>query len=164
VHYSWAEPELGLDFRGIGPLENFAPSRIETRGVDLGVIPLDLGGEWRMEGRDGRLLCAADISPEDGFGGCQETDDYGIPGAVKHFITERLEPAPSIFGALGGVWNVIVRDPSTGGCTAVLRDKTVTAHCLGISERLTGTITFTLNEGVGSGSSDEGLEVSAVRR
>jgi hypothetical protein len=172
VRYSFAEPERGLDFSTVGRDQppapelpgDWLPSRFETERVDLGAIPFDLGGRWEMPARDGAMNCVAGLEQDGSDGFCFEDDPMGYPGRFDGFFVERVDSASSVFGALGGVWNVVISDGTTGACTAVLKDTTLTAGCSATKDELQGRFTFTLNDGFGSGSSDEGIEVSAVRR
>jgi hypothetical protein len=142
-------------------VSNFDVTRETNEPIDLGVIPLRIGGRWYAEEMSGKEECQAFARRGTIAGACQPILsgwDYGA------FAAEQLERSSSIFGDLGGTWNVHNYFFMTGGCTAILRGTTFIAQCAGTGESTDGKITFTMQDGFGSGSSDEGLEISAVRR
>jgi len=144
-----------------GGVRAYDVTREAGDAIDLGVIPMRIGGQWDADETTGLEECRAYAEEGAIAGACQSRNggwQYGGFHAVQ------LERSASIFGDLGGTWNVQNVFDMTGGCTAILRDTTFTARCSGTGPRSDGKITFTMHDGFGTGSSDEGLEVSAVRR
>jgi hypothetical protein len=146
---------------GAGGVRAYNVTHAAGDAIDLGVIPMRIGGEWDADETTGIEECRAFAEGGVIGGGCRS---FGGGWQYGAFRAEQLERSPSIFGDLGGTWNVLNAYEMTGGCTAILRDTTFTAHCSGTGPRSDGKITFTMQDGFGTGSSDKGLEVSAVRR
>jgi hypothetical protein len=136
-------------------------TREAAGAIDLGVIPMRIGGQWAAVETAGMEECRAFAEQGTISGACHS---LGAGWQYGGFHAEQVEHLPSIFGDLGGTWNVQNAFEMTGGCTAILRDTTFTARCSGTGPRSDGKITFAMQDGFGTGSSDEGLEISAVRR
>lgn len=146
---------------GTPDVTNYDVTHEASAQIDLGVIPNQVGGFWDAVGTN-YDRCVADVERGMIAGACVPIGFEG--GGGGWFRAELLEQSPSIFGDLGGIWNVQNGYGVTGGCTAILRDTTLTARCSGTGSRTDGQITFTMQDGFGTGSSDLGLEISAVRR
>ncbi len=145
---------------GNGQVKNYEVTHEAGTELDLGVIPLRIGGSWDAVEMGYGEECRA-YTERGIFGACQPREGAGLYGG---FSATPVDSVSSIFGKLGGTWNVQNFWGMTGGCTAILRDTTFIARCVGTGEGGDGQITFTMQDGFGTGSSDEGLEVSAVRR
>lgn len=160
----WVDTGNGGTYYGVthdgGESLGFPP---EESALDLGVIPADIAGGWTaltersIEDRQLRAIVQRHLvilSSTPGANG-------GKAGTLE---VERFEPARSIFGDLGGSWTIGTRYDLTGGCSASLRDTTVNAGCNGTGPRSDGSMTFTMRDGLGTGTTSGGLEISAVRR
>jgi hypothetical protein len=163
IDYSKAEPQSLR--AGTTKSNLYSVTREQPIDLSLGVIPSDTGGEWTMGESFGYTDCRAMVTADSIRGACG--GPWGTRDAFgrdRSFGAQRVGSARSIFGEIGGTWNVGLGEGQGGGCTAVLRDTTFTASCSGTSSARDGRLTFTLREGHGSGSSEEGLEISALRR
>jgi hypothetical protein len=134
----------------------------DALGVSLGVIPSDAGGTWGLTDQDRSVNCAAALDPDSFAASCSYAGGYGpFEGRLDAVRTRVL---PSVFGELGGVWELASNGGRTGGCTATFSDNNFNAHCEGTGTSFDGAISFTLSENIGSGFSPEGLEILATRR
>jgi hypothetical protein len=134
-----------------------APGATRARMQAAGV---GASGRFAPEGTAHRV----EIELHGARGGQRTLSTRDAFGPDRSFGAQRVGSARSIFGEIGGTWNMALGEGQGGGCTAVLRDTTFTASCGGTDSARDGRLTFTLREGHGSGSSEEGLEISAVRR
>jgi hypothetical protein len=136
--------------------------------VDLGVIPLDVGGTWTFT-RPGDPLahCDAQVGPGTFGGRCSNVwyAPSSLPDLNHTVSATRTTVLPSVFGELGGVWQLVSDGGSQGRCTARFEGSELIASCNSSFDAMNNsTLVFTLGDGIASGSSDEGLEISAVRR
>jgi hypothetical protein len=119
---------------------------------DPGQLELDVGGQWRFTeaGADG--WCDATLVPASASMVCQN-GPTATPEQI--FTLTRAEQRASIFGDLGGVWNITVGGET---CTATLEGQTARASC---STEGSAEVTFSGN--MASGSTSEGIEFSGQR-
>ncbi len=171
IDYSGPQQELWVDTGNGGTSYNVTHDGGEIFGqspeenaLDLGVIPADITGGWMATTErvsEDRQLFAfvrqrlATLSSTPGYG------DRGDGGALQ---AERYQWENSVFGDLGGSWNIATGYDITGACSAHVRDTVVSAGCTGTESPANGSVLFTLQEGTGFGSTSDGLEISALRR
>lgn len=136
--------------------------------VELGAImPKYVGGSWTFTHpgvSSGR--CEADLRPASFNAHCVNVlyAPSHLPNLNHSLSAVRSTVLPSVFGDLGGVWQLQSDGGQGGRCTARFEGSEFTASCVGTWTEFDGALTFTLGNGVASGSSSEGLEISAVRR
>ncbi len=145
--------------------------REAAANMDLGVIPLGLGGTLALNDvRNPTAGCTSSFTPEDVSIACTTDADYGYTlfgireGSVNAHKNESLD---SVFGELGGRWSV------TSGylnCDATLQGNTLEVACVDTdptvrrSGELEGTVTATLDGDSLRGVTDGGIAFTAQRR
>jgi hypothetical protein len=141
--------------------------------VDLGNLPLSIGGKWTID-RDSAhcdfeakadahtLACASLRNPyRDVLEG--EDPNNGSPLGSGTTTAVRTRTAASDFGNLGGTWDV--KTPRAS-CTVVFEANRFDAQCKQVSrtgKEYTAAIALTFSTGLASGASSFG-EISARRR
>jgi hypothetical protein len=162
-----AGPPASLTF--VRPFASQNKSYVVTRTpsyVPLGLIPLDLGGSWSFTDPVGGGSCTAALSANGFSGSCSNVTGapLALPSLNASLTANRGAPAASDFGELGGSWTAQSNGGGEGHCSASFAINEFTASCSATGTPLDGTLSFTLGAGIGSGSSNYGLEISAVRR
>jgi hypothetical protein len=112
----------------------------QTRGTfNAGIVPFDLSGSWTMEagpkGGKATVSCTLTVTAAEIDGACQFVSPAGPPaGPWFTFTTQKMNPAASSFGDLGGKWiNTWIWPGMNGGtfpCTLDFAGKTITT-CAG---------------------------------
>jgi hypothetical protein len=123
--------------------------------VDLGLLPLDLGGAWTFgNGADG---CNASLSATTfnatctgGVEGLPEPLPDTLAGSVNATKTASL---PSVFGSLGGTWSAQFQQ---GSCTASFSGNVITIDC-NDEETFHGSVQASFCNGLVSGSTSDGV-------
>ncbi len=133
--------------------------------VDLGVIPLALGGHFDItDPARPTVHCTGDLTTSSANAGCLGTHPSslgGMPGLEDRIVGVRTTAAASRFGALGGTWTF---DNSVGHhCDVSFIDNKVTLD-LSFKGKDTGTMTILFADGLASGVTDHGVEFTARRR
>lgn len=136
------------------------------QAMNLGAMPLPLGGDWVFVTADGDpddpRGCVSTLSTDDPSFLCLQTrgmlDWARSPGPV----IEHRETSPSMFGELGGTW--VVSDLGSGAsqCEIRFERNEVSVECENLTE-LEGGLRITFDGDVASGTSRNGLELSATR-
>jgi hypothetical protein len=154
-------PDCDPDGRCYPPIDKPYDLTRDSLGMSLGVIPSDAGGSWTLTDRN-RSNCGASLDPDSFAATCSYAPYSGpFDGRLDAVRTQVLS---SVFGELGGVWELVCNSGRCGRCTATFSDNNFNAHCEGTGSFFDGAISFTLFENVGTGFSPEGLEISAARR
>lgn len=143
------------------------------KALDLGQIPLDLGGRWTVRG-DSAGTCNAELGSGLMTLDCanlsapmnrwfQSYDyDLGEPLGGGTSTAQRKRKLPSIFNDLGGEWKVLM---PWATCAVTFEGNRMDAKCKAIravSEPET-TLSLEFGDGVATGTSNKG-EMSARRR
>jgi hypothetical protein len=130
--------------------------------VDTGILPLNLGGAWSFT--SGTSGCNASLSAgafnascTDGVVGLPEPLPTVLTGTMNATKTSSL---PSVFGALGGVWNATFVD---GTCTATISDNTMAVNCDNESA-FGGSVQLSICQGAVSGSTSNGIAFAGRRQ
>lgn len=130
-----------------------------------GQLPLALGGGWSIFHPIEPGSCTATLST-DAFGAsCAGVsgEPAGFPSLNAALSANRGSVLPSILGDLGGVWQVQSNTGANGGCSVTLSDARVDATCAGTQSALDGALWFEIAGESGSGATDRGLELTALR-
>ncbi len=131
--------------------------------VDLGVIPLAMGGQWTFAGTTASDTCTASFTGGGFNASCVNAAMAigRIDGALSGI---RQQEKSSIFGALGGVWRLV----SEGGSGSI--DATISGNVLTVVENRassTGSpdwFTMKMCNAAASGKTSDGVEIAATRR
>lgn len=133
--------------------------------ANLGAVPLNVSGSWYIASglESTGEMCSWSLGVDSAEGSCLYVG--ALPswvGSPAHATAsaQRKLTAPSIFGDLGGEWQVLL---STGGtCTARFEGGKVSGACSGAGE-FNGSFEVVFAGDIASGSTDRGLELSAKR-
>jgi hypothetical protein len=123
-------------------------------GVNLGILPLALGGDWTFTGASGGQ-CSASLQSASIIGSCAGAGYSPLLALNRHATATRIAKLDSVFGDLGGTWTV---SDGGGSCTITLQSATIMGSCGG------GGVSMTFGDGVVSGHTDSGGEFSARRQ
>jgi hypothetical protein len=128
--------------------------------VDVGLEPLAAGGSWIFSSTTSSENCTATLGNDSFTATC--ADVHSTPfGTLNGTITaQRSQKLDSLFGELGGTWHVVGSD--RGGVDATFSGSTFTASLFGSSGN--GSMTLRVCNGVATGSTSAGVEISARRR
>jgi hypothetical protein len=135
--------------------------------MNLGIIPLDVGGAWTFSSPDGSQQCVAGLSAAQVQGSCN-SDLFNWPYPVPApqpgvaYMAVRTQQLVSVFGDLGGTWQATDGTGGAGSCTVTFQGSTFSASCSG---SFTGTVQLTFNgTNLASGTASNGLELSAHKQ
>jgi hypothetical protein len=128
-------------------------------------LPVQAGGTWsfmaQQPGDSG--ICTGQLSPGQISANCQGVS--GMPSTLPLLNGSgsalRIAQLPSIFGDLGGDWNLIGQNSH---CAVTLTGNVFTATCDKSSGFTGGSMTLVFGDGVASGTTSKGIEVAARRR
>jgi hypothetical protein len=135
------------------------------QAISMGQLPVQAGGTWmfaaQQPGDTG--TCTGKLLPAEISANCQGVS--GIPRTLPLLngagSALRIAPLPSIFGDLGGEWEL---NGQNSHCSAKLNGNVFTATCDQSSGFSGGSITLVFGDGVASGTTSKGIEVAARRR
>jgi hypothetical protein len=142
-----------------------APAFTVTRtaaDVDFGALPVALGGDWMIHGPHGGS-CIGSVRADAITGGCSGVGSVpsGLPSLNRQVQIAHASTLDSIFGALGGVWNL--SDDKGASCNATFSGATLTAKCKASATSSEQSVTVTFGDGIASGMTNGGIEFSARR-
>ena len=131
-------------------------------GVDFGIVPLQLGGDWTFTGAQGGS-CSASVQSASLLGSCSGVGraPAPLPSLNRHATAMRTRELGSVFGDLGGAWSV--SDDHGASCNITVQGATIMASCSSHGSSA-GGVSLTFGDGVVSGTTDSGVEFSARRR
>jgi hypothetical protein len=128
--------------------------------VDTGLEPLAAGGSWIFSSTTSSENCTATLGADSFTATCARVHSTPF-GTLDGTVTaQRSQKLPSIFGELGGTWHLTTS--GGGGVDATFSGSTFTASLFGSSGD--GSMTMKVCNGMASGSTSSGLELSARRR
>jgi hypothetical protein len=142
--------------------------------LDVGVIPLALGGQWNIASTTVSETCIASLSSTVFNASCSHVQNTPVGAMDGTVIGQRTQAIPSIFGDLGGQWHLAgngeLGDPYEygshgGGNTA---DVTISANSFVATVAghgyLGGSVSAKVCDGKVSGLTSKGLEFAGQRR
>jgi hypothetical protein len=140
-------------------------SQFTPQAISMGQLPVQAGGTWmfaaQQPGDTG--TCTGKLLPAQITAACQGVS--GIPTTLPLLngagSALRVAPLPSIFGDLGGDWEL---NGQNSHCAAKLNGNVFTATCDRSAGFTGGSITLVFGDGVASGTTSKGIEVAARRR
>ena len=167
--YATANGQLDVTWTANGNASNIATQR-SPAALDLGIVPLDVGGSWRFASQDGTERCTALLSPASWTGSCDSPiagwppePPPPTPGVTYNAI--RTQQLPSVFGDLGGVWSLTDGQGGPGSCTVTFNQSGFSATCNAATEDLAGTVQVTFDgTSMASGTTSYGYELSAHKQ
>jgi hypothetical protein len=128
--------------------------------VDVGLEPIAAGGSWIFSSTTGPENCTATLGSDSFTATCAGVHSTPF-GTLSGTVTaQRSQKAQSIFGELGGTWHLTGSDG--GGVDATFSGNTFTATLFG--QAGDGSMNMHVCNGVASGSTSTGFELSAQRR
>lgn len=133
--------------------------------LDLGIIPLPLSGAWYLENiPDDGPYCTYRLESGRFRGHC--SPDAGklrhLPDLADASVTaEQYRVVQSVFGALGGSWELTLRDGA--GCVVELLGSAIRIFC-NDTRGFDGTVNLVLEGESLSGQTSGGIEFTAQRR
>jgi hypothetical protein len=128
--------------------------------VDVGLEPIAAGGSWIFSSTTSSESCSATLGSDAFTATCADVHSTPFGTLNGTLNAQRSQKAQSIFGELGGTWHVA--GSGGGGVDATFSGNTFTASLFGSAG--SGTMTLRVCNGVASGSTSAGFEISAQRR
>lgn len=144
--------------------EPLMAERTQQGAFNLGPVPLDLSGSWKVtdspavEGNG----CTATLADGSFVATCLDSHRFWwMPDFSNGSLNcQRTSAIASRFGDFGGQWSCAM---SEGGiCEFRFDGSTITSSCTN-ARRMNGTMTITFNGDLASGLTSSGLEFSAKR-
>ena len=136
---------------------------MSTVDMDFGAIPFELAGRWRLSNLlETGAACESNLGPTEVEAFCNEV----FPPSWVGYLTDgrmqgtKLSDLPSMFGQLGGEWQISFN--RGGSCIAHIEHTTVGVTCTGTAH-LDGTSMLTFDGDTVSGFTSRGVEFSAYR-
>ncbi len=131
--------------------------------LSLGALPLALGGAWTFAGQS-QERCNGEAHPDSVSINCTSIGSpleslRGSGGAAGVTTAQRRSVHASIFGDFGGAWTLVT--PSAT-CDVTFQDNLFSATCSQNNSQ--GTVNLTFTDGLASGKTSGGAELSAKRR
>jgi hypothetical protein len=153
--------------------------------LNSGAIPIALGGAWSLSPPDAGISCYGTFgtsiqsactgvdfgssssngicfrAPDASTSVCPDASASTAPHFTGNFTGRLVQAETSIFGDLGGQWDLV----DTGGahCTAELSGARATINCIGFGND-TFTFTVAFDGAMLSGTTVNGIEFSGIRR
>jgi len=167
--YTATGSSLSVTWSHDGTTSSIATQRTPA-ALDLGIVPLDVGGTWAFSSPSRADACQADLTQPSWTGGC---DVYvaGWPSALPepvpgvHYVATRTQTLDSAFGDLGGVWTASDGRGGPGSCVVTFQGSDFSAACNGAAGSLNGTVQLTFaGTTSASGTTSHGFELSAHRQ
>jgi hypothetical protein len=130
--------------------------------LNVGVVPLALGGQWSFSSTTDSEACIASLSSTAFNASC--TDVHSTPfGTVDGTVMgQRTQALPSIFGDLGGQWH-LTGNRGGAGADVTLSGNSFVAT-VGGSGDLGGSVSAKVCDGKASGVTSGGVEFAGQRR
>jgi len=132
--------------------------------LSLGVLPLDLGGTWSFAGQS-QERCNGEAHPDTLSVTCSNIgppiDLLRSNSGTGDGLTsaQRRTQLSSIFGDFGGTWTVVTPKAT---CDVTFQDNLFSASCSQGGSQ--GSLSLTFTDGLASGKTNAGGELSAKRR
>ncbi len=137
----------------------------ERTELDVGELPIDLGGRWRIAGEAdfGCDLVVGDGAVDLSCGHVHDDELPWLPSLNRRNAhLERVRRAASMFGDLGGEWTYREESGETE-CTLLFEGSRMRIACAG-GRRFVGNLDLVFGDGVVSGATDRGIEIAGIRR
>ncbi len=155
-------------------LDGSATSIATTRAaaaMNLGIIPEDVGGTWSFSSSAGGSdSCTVSLAASQVSGACNgyvPNWPYPLPAPLPgvHYTATRTGQLNSVFGDLGGTWQVSDGQGGPGACTVTFQGSTFSSSCNGATDALGGTVQLTFSgTTMASGTTGNGIELSAQKQ
>ena len=177
-HFDYSSDAKHLTFQqGTSPIRTISAQNTPA-ALNLGSIPLALGGAWVFTSMDDQctaqamagLMSVRCLSNQSAYNVGEDSEGSinwprGFPLAVngRTYSATRSTTSASSFGDLSGTW-LAQSDAATGrSCTVTINGHTLTANCT--ADRFKGTTEVTIGDDcVASGTNNTGYEISGRRR
>jgi hypothetical protein len=137
----------------------------EAADLELGALPLPVGGRWRLEDINSSLdWCDYSLNASSFSGDCTDgvyhpPDLPDLGGVV--ITAARVKALTSVFGDLGGEWTVESSDGAR--CNVRLAGPSLELSCQD-GGAYSGSVSMVFSRDSLSGSTDRGIEFAAQRR
>lgn len=164
INVANAAPDVTYTYAAGSSTYNGPLTATHTPGsMSLGVLPLSIGGVWVFAGQS-QERCNGEGRPDSVSINCTGIGSpleplRGTGGAAGITTAQRRSQLSSIFGDLGGAWNVVTPKAT---CDVTFQDNLFSASCTQGGSQ--GSVNLTFNEGLASGKTSGGAELSAKRR
>ena len=128
--------------------------------LDLGLMPLALGGAWTFASTTNGESCTASLGGNGFNATCNGVNQTPFGELKGTLVGQRTQTLSSIFGSLGGVWHLAA--DGGGGADATISGNTFTASIDGRGQP--GWVTVKVCNGKASGITSGGFEFSATKQ
>jgi len=129
--------------------------------VDIGVIPLALGGDWTFASQTDAEQCTASFGAAGFNATCNHVN--GTPAGTLDgtMVGQRVATAPSVFGQLGGDWTF---QSGSGAANVSFKGNLFTATTTKLGRIPSGTMAVRVCTGTVSGVTPQGFEIAGVKQ
>jgi hypothetical protein len=158
-----ATPDVAYTYGTSNPYSGPLTVTRTPGALSMGALPLAVGGSWNFAGKTAER-CTGEAHPESLSTSCTGIGapfDILMPpgGGTGTSTAQRRSTLPSMFGDLGGSWNVVT---PRAVCDVTFQDNLFSASCSQNNGQ--GTVDLTFTDGLASGKTSQGAELSAKRR
>ena len=169
VSLSFTKTATSMALTWTDPKDSNGPVVLTTTqtpaALDLGIVPLALGGSWSFSGDKPTDGCGATLGDGTFTSTCTNayTGRFGrLDGRV---IGTRTNQKASVFGSLGGSWH-LTGSNGDGTVDATFSANVFTAVIIGRAAPVgnNGWVTLKICNGKATGQSSDGAELAATRR
>jgi hypothetical protein len=129
--------------------------------VDVGLIPLALGGQWTFTSTTSSQNCGASLGAN-GFNATCNVSSTPFGTLRDTVVGQRTQKLDSIFGELGGDWHLAAG--AGGGADVEIQGSTFTAKMQQASGSSLGSVQIKVCQGTASGVTSQGFEISGTRQ
>jgi hypothetical protein len=130
--------------------------------VDVGLVPLALGGQWSFMSTTDAESCSASLGANGFNATCNDVRSTPFGTLRDTVVGQRSQKLDSIFGELGGTWHLAAG--GGGGADVEISGNTFTAKVENANGTSQGSVQIKVCEGTASGVTSDGFEISGTRQ
>jgi hypothetical protein len=134
-----------------------------TSALDVGVLPLAVGGDWLFSSADSTQSCKASVRAAALTASCNGVQATPLGALSGTMIGERTTSLPSLFGDLGGVWHLASGRGSID-VTVSRNEFKVVSNGLGNLSGHPLTLDVKICNGTLTGTTSDGAELAGTRQ
>ncbi len=128
--------------------------------LNLGLLPLQLGGQWNFASAAGDETCAASLGAA-GFSATCGQIKTPLGSLKGTLLGQRTQTLPSLFGDFGGTW--LLTANGGGGANVTIAGNSFAATLTRSSNRTNGSVNLKVCDGTLSGTTGDGYEFAGTR-
>ena len=134
-----------------------------SSALDVGALPLAVGGDWTFSSADATQSCKATVRAAALTASCNDVQATPLGALSGTIIGERTASLPSLFGDLGGVWHLA---SGRGTIDVTVSSNEFKAVSNGLGKLSGHPLTFNVKicNGTLTGTTSDGAELAGTRQ